>query len=291
MAGGLVAAAALGQLRSASHSRSGLNRLALVSRGASAYSYFDDSFACMAHRGGYLQPADAGRENSLYAFTRAVEAGYRYLETDVHATRDGRLVAFHDDVLDRVTDASGVVADLPFEAVREARIDGQDQVPTLDEVLEAFPGVRLNIDIKAPGAIQPLVATIRAHNAAARVCVASFSGARLRRFRHLMGDRVATGLTGRSVAWGAYMPLLRHLPLPGQVFQVPLRQQVAGREVPVLTGRLIAAARAHDLRVHVWTINDADQMRQLIDLGVDGLIADRIDLLREVAIERGLWTD
>ncbi len=86
------------------------------------------------------------------------------------------------------------------------------------------------------------------------------------------------------------MPLLpTPAPLGGQVFQVPITQSVRAVEVRVLTQRLIAAARANDVRVHVWTINDPRQMHDLIDLGVDGLIADRIDVLREVAIERGLW--
>lgn len=261
-------------------------------RGASTYSYFDEPFALMAHRGGYLDAADADRENSLYAFGRAVEAGYRYLETDVHATADGQLIAFHDDRLDRVTDASGIIAQLGFDEVRRARIAGLDQIPTLDEVLESFPQTRLNIDIKAPGAIEPLVATLRAHRAEDRVCVASFNAGRLRRFRKLMGRRVATGFAGPAVAWSAYLPLLpRLVPVMGQVFQVPISQSVRGREIRVLTKRLVAAAHRYDLRVHVWTINDADQMRELVDLGVDGLIVDRIDLLREMGIERGLWSD
>ena len=266
-------------------------RMTVVSRGTSRYAYFDEPFACMAHRGGYLEPADAARENSLYAFGRAIQTGFRYLETDVHATLDGQLVAFHDSVLDRVTDATGVVADLPLKTVRRALIGGRDPIPTLDEVLESFPEASINIDIKAPGAVEPLVASLRAHRAENRVCVASFSAARLNRFRRLMGPRVATGLASPSVAWAAYVPLLpRLLPPSGQVFQVPMTQSVRRREVRVLTQRLIAAARANDVRVHVWTINDPRQMHDLIDLGVDGLIADRIDVLREVAIDRGLWS-
>ncbi len=261
-----------------------------MKRGATDYPYFDEPFVCMAHRGGYAEPDDAARENSLHAFARAVELGYRYLETDVHATSDGHLVAFHDDVLDRVTDASGVVAQLPFSRVRQALIAGRDQIPTLDEVLESFPDSRINIDIKAPGAIEPLVATLRAHRAEKRVCVASFSAARLSRFRKLAGRGIATGLAAPSVVWASQVAWLpRLLPLAGQVFQIPVTQRAAGRTIRVLTPRLIAAARALDVRIHVWTINDADEMNALIDLGIDGLVTDRIDVLRDVAIARGLW--
>lgn len=266
-------------------------RLQRVTRTASDFPYFDEPFAAMAHRGGYIDPADAPRENSLYAFGKAVEIGYRYLETDVHATSDGHLVAFHDDVLDRVTEATGRVSGLPFAAVREALIAGIDPIPTLDEVLDSFPQAKLNIDIKSPGAIEPLVATIRMHRAEARVCVSSFSPKRLRRFRRLMGPSVATGLSSDAVAFAAFAPRVPHvLPFRGVCFQIPTTQLVKGRTVPILTPALLATARAHDARVHVWTINDADQMHRLIDLGVDGLVTDRVDVLKQVAIDRGLWS-
>lgn len=104
-----------------------------------------------AHRGG----AADGPENTLAQFRRAVAAGYRYLETDVHATADGRLVAFHDAVLDRVTDASGRIADLPWDRVRLARVGGREPVPLFEELLAAFPGARWNVDVKADGALRP----------------------------------------------------------------------------------------------------------------------------------------
>lgn len=262
-----------------------------MNRPAGSYPYFDEQFALMAHRGGYLDEDDAPRENSLYAFGRAVEAGYRYLETDVHATSDGHLVAFHDQVLDRVTDASGTLAAMSFRQVREARIGGIDQIPTLDEVLESFPVARLNIDIKAPGAIAPLVRTLQRHQAQDRVCVSSFSWLRLHRFRKLMPS-VATGLTAPAVALSAFVPMLpRLISLGGQAFQIPVTQTIGGRSVRVLTPRLITAARAHGLRIHIWTINEAAEMDDLIDLGIDGLISDRIGLLRDVAKRRGLWAD
>ncbi|GAA2183910.1 glycerophosphodiester phosphodiesterase [Brooklawnia cerclae] len=262
-----------------------------MNRGASGYAYFDQPFACLAHRGGYVTASgDEGRENSLYAFAKAVEFGYRYLETDVHVTADGRLIAFHDTVLDRVTDAHGRISELPFDAVREARIDGRDPIPTLDEVLESFPDTRINIDIKAPGAIEPLAQALRHHHAERRVCVASFSGSRLGRFRRITRGAVATSAPTPTVAWSAFVPQLpRWINTPGQAFQVPFAQQVAGRTIRVVNRRLMQVARARDMRVHVWTINDADQMHRLIDLGVDGLITDRIDVLKQVAQEHGLW--
>lgn len=257
---------------------------------ASDYSYFDAPFCAFAHRGGPLLPANLGRENSLHAFRQAVALGYRYLETDVHATADGVLIAFHDDRLDRVTDGSGVVAELPWAEVRRARIGGTEPIPTLDEVFESLPDTRFNIDIKASGAVLPLVDTIVAHRAQQRVCVTSFGQDRLAEFRRRMGNHVATGMGPREVARTRFVPLLpRLLPSTGVVLQVPVTTRIAGRRVRIVTRDLVRLAHATGRQVHVWTIDDPDQMHELLDLGVDGLISDRIDVLREVLVNRNLW--
>src|SRR5688572_27407764 len=136
--------------------------------------------------------ANVGRENTLAAFREAVRMGYRYLETDVHGTLDGHLLAFHDLRLNRVTDSRGRIAALTLDQVRRTRINGTDPIPLLSEILEEFPDVRVNIDVKAPGAIAPLARVIREHDALDRVCVGSFSDRRLRAVRQLLGPRLAT---------------------------------------------------------------------------------------------------
>ncbi|MFD5763768.1 glycerophosphodiester phosphodiesterase family protein, partial [Streptomyces sp. NPDC127044] len=130
-----------------------------------------------AHRGG----AADGLENTVAQFHRAVEAGYRYIETDVHATSDGRLVAFHDATLDRVTDGAGRIADLPWEDVRHARVAGKEPVPLFEELLETFPDVRWNVDVKAEPALHPLLYHIGSLDARGRVGVGSLNEARVLR--------------------------------------------------------------------------------------------------------------
>jgi len=144
----------------------------------------------MAHRG--FTYDNGAPENSLPAFAAAVELGFRYVETDVHATSDGTLVAFHDDRLERVTDGRGVLAKLPWSAVRHAKIAGTQEIPTLDAVLESWPELRVNIDCKAAGAVQPLVDVIERHRAHDRVCVASFSDERRRDVLRRLSRPVAT---------------------------------------------------------------------------------------------------
>lgn len=259
-------------------------------RSASDHRYFDSPFIALAHRGGATYEPNLGRENSVHAFEQAAALGYQYFETDVHVTRDGVLVAFHDERLDRATDATGVIAELDHAQVAEARIGGIDPIPTLAELLETFPEARFNIDIKAPGAVEPLVEQINAFRAQQRVCVGSFGIDRIMAFRRLMGSQVPTAVSNAGVLWTAKVPFLPTLVNdPGVAFQMPVSHDVAGHTVRLLTHTMVARAHEAGKQVHVWTIDDAAEMNALIDLGVDGLVTNRIDTLREVLIERGLW--
>ncbi|MFF9377608.1 glycerophosphodiester phosphodiesterase [Streptomyces griseoluteus] len=236
-----------------------------------------------AHRGG----AAEGVENTVAQFHRAVALGYRYIETDVHLTADGTLVAFHDDSLDRVTDGTGRVADLPWAEVRQARVGGREPVPLFAELLETFPEVRWNVDVKAEAALLPFLELVRRTNAWDRVCLGSFSEARVRRAQRLAGPRLATsfgtlGVLGlRLRSWG--------LPAPVRGSAVAAQVPEAQSGVPVADGRFVRAAHARGLQVHVWTVNEPERMHRLLELGVDGIMTDHIDTLREVMEDRGVW--
>ena len=261
-------------------------------RRAAEFGFFDSAFVALAHRGGSKHPENQGRENSMHAFETAVRLGYTHLETDVHVTSDGELIAFHDERLERTTDGTGCVAELPWSAVSSARIGGHDPVSRLGELLEAFPQHFFNIDIKAPGAVEPLYATLKAHAAFDRVCVGSFGARRLRRFRRLAGPTVATAVSGPGILWNRFGGALSALiNSPGQALQLPVRWSIAGRDTVLIGPPLIRAAHRAGKQVHVWTIDDEAQMEELIDLGVDGLVSDNIAGLKRVLQRRGLWRD
>ncbi|MFF9208082.1 MULTISPECIES: glycerophosphodiester phosphodiesterase [unclassified Streptomyces] len=236
-----------------------------------------------AHRGG----AAEGLENTMAQFRRAVEAGYRYIETDVHATKDGRLVAFHDATLDRVTDGAGRIADLPWSQVRDARVAGREPVPLFDDLLDVFPDVRWNVDVKAEAALHPFLNLIARANAWDRICLGSFSEARVVRAQRLAGPKLATSYGTRGVlnlrlrSWGV-PAALRRSAVAAQVPEVQSGIQVVDR-------RFVRFAHAHGLQVHVWTVNEPERMHRLLDLGVDGIMTDHIDTLRKVMEERGVW--
>ena len=249
-----------------------------------------DGPVVMAHRGFSLE----GLENTMPAFAAAVALGVTHVETDVHATADGALVAFHDASLDRVTDATGQIADLDWATVSRARVLGGGAgagVPLLEDVLASWPDLRVNIDVKDWPAIGPLVDVVRRASALHRVCVTSFDDRRTAAVRRALGPGLATSPGRRGVTrWrlGSLLPgsvgqAAARLPARSAVaLQVPL----AAGPLAVVTPRSIDLAHRQGLAVHVWTVNDPVSMRHLLDLGVDGLITDRADLAVQVTRER-----
>ncbi len=258
---------------------------------ADEYAYFDADFLAFAHRGGAHYKPNIDRENSRYAFEQAVKLGYRYLETDVHLTLDGVLVAFHDEQLDRVTDATGRIAELPYEVVSRARINGIDPIPTLSELFEAFPWTRFNIDAKSAGAVDALARTIADHDAYDRVCVSSFGIRRLHRLRRLLGNRTASAASSVGITLNCFVPWLTAvLDSPAPVLQMPVDRRVFGIRLELLTDRLLRTAHQHGKQVHIWTIDEEPELERLIDAGVDGIFTDRPDTLKSVLQRRGRWT-
>ncbi|CAN5629281.1 glycerophosphodiester phosphodiesterase [soil metagenome] len=236
-----------------------------------------------AHQGGGAEHP----ENTMVAFEHAVSLGYRYLETDVHATADGVLVAFHDDDLDRMTDHGGSIEDLPWSVVRHARIQGGHPIPLLEDMRGAWPEVGINIDPKHDAAVGPLAALLARTGAAGRVGVGSFSDRRLARLVRSVGPDLCTSLgpigVARLVVASRGVPVGR---LRAACVQVP----VTRRGITVTDARLVEEAHQRGLQVHVWTVDDPVEMLRLLDLGVDGLMTGRPTLLKAVLEERGEWT-
>ncbi len=281
-----------------------------------------------AHRGG----AAHAPENSWRAFEHAVGLGYGYLETDVQATLDGALVAFHDRTLDRVTGRPGRIARMNHRDLAAALIDGTEPIPLLEDLLGAWPDVRFNVDLKDAPAIEPLAAVLRRTGAWDRVCVTSFSASRLRAARRVFdrqvcmaaspigtavvrfgGPRGPRDLTrpgpARAGGGGPGQPQRARAGPPGRGAgqhgpaaaagrgtQLALAERLARTgvrcaQVPaqVATPAFVSRAHALGLHVHAWTINSPGLMRELLDIGVDGIMTDETVALRDVLISRGEW--
>jgi glycerophosphoryl diester phosphodiesterase len=235
----------------------------------------------------------------MEAFSGAVSLGYRHVETDLHLTRDGTLVCLHDHTVDRTTDGSGLVSELTFDELggldagyRHSGTEGPVfrgrgiRVPSLEETVLTFPDVAFVVDLKTENLVGPLIEIIDRLDLHDRLIVGSFSDRRLDEFRAAAGGRVATSTgAGLSRSWVLASRMGRGVRCDAAALQLPRRS----RGVRVVDGRLVAAAHDSGLQVHVWTVNHPGEMAELLDLGVDGIITDRPDLLKEVLIERGAW--
>ena len=237
-----------------------------------------------AHRGGL----SVAPENTMAAFQDAVDLGYTHVETDVHVTSDGVLVAFHDDGLLRTCGIDARIEDTPWQVLRRARVDGREPIPLLADILATFPDLRVNIDCKTQQAEGALSDLLSATDCLDRVCLGSFSGRRLGRFRERFGQALCTSMGPAEVArtvLGA-VTTRRIAPRgPALAAQVPVRQG----PIPVVTRRFVEAAHAMGIHVHVWTIDDPAEINRLLDLGVDGVMSDDTRTLRDVFITRGIW--
>ncbi len=235
----------------------------------------------------------------MEAFQGAVDLGYRYLETDLHRTRDGVIVVCHDDTLDRTTDGVGKLSARTWEEL--GSLDAayhyaphQDyprrgtgvRIPSLDEIFDAFPSIRLILDLKEPGFETNLADYLRENGREDQVMVGAFSDLRLARFRKASRGRVATssGPAETLALWTASR-LGQSPRFKADALQIP--EEFAF--VPLADQKLVAAAEAGGRQVHVWTVNDPADMAQLLDRGVHAIITDRLDVLKQLLESRGEW--
>lgn len=248
-----------------------------------------------AHRG-----ADTTRENTLAAFSDAVDRGYAYLELDVRTSRDGELVVFHDETLDRTTNGTGPLSERTWAELSELlvvrdvdgdRQGGGEPLLRFEDLLTAWPDVHLNVDLKDDEAAPVIAKLIDRHDAWDRVLIASFHDSRRRRFTRAAGRRIAmSGGAAAIVALVLTAPLglahwvgrrLAHI----DCVQVPVRQG----PVPVVTSRFVARCHEAGLAVHVWVVDEPAEMERLLEMGVDGLMTDDVDALAQVMEDRGFW--
>ena len=265
--------------------------LAVIANPIPQHPFFNqESVLVMAHRGGRnLWP-----ENTLYAFERSVDLGVDVLEMDVHSTNDGAIIVMHDSSVDRTTNGTGPIQDFTLADLQTldagyswTEDEGQTYpyrnqnilVPTLEKVFKSFPDVKMNIEIKQtqPSIVVPLCEIIRAYQMTEKVLIASFDMDTIEEFRNTCREVAATAgedevrmlyILSRVYLGRLYQP-------PAEAVQVP---EYWG-DIHVLTERFVKAAQNRNIEVHVWTINDEESMRLMLDIGVDGIITDNPDRL------------
>jgi glycerophosphoryl diester phosphodiesterase len=259
------------------------------------HPYFDGPYPrAYAHRGWHIDDL-AGCENTLAAFHGAVAEGFTYLEMDVHASADRVAVVHHDPTLDRTTDGSGPISAHTVAALAGVRVRGREPLPLLEQVLTELPDTRITVELKSDAVVEPVLAVLERTDSWHRVCLGSYSDGRLRQARAVAGSRLCTSMAQgaafglRSRAWLDRLPdplrRLPALPSPGDLAQLPRRFG----PLTVVDAALLRAAHGSGREVHVWVVDTPAEMTALLDLGADGLLSDRPDLLRDVLHARGAW--
>ena len=239
----------------------------------------------IAHRGGGAERP----ENTMAAFEHAVSLGYRCIETDVRATRDRVVAVYHDQDLDRLTGHTGPLAARDWRDLDAVRIDGTEPIPRLEDVLDAWPDLRLVVDPKADDVVAPLMEVLHRTKSRERICIGSFSAHRLRWIR-----TDAPGCTScspfevvrlRAESWTVPVGTLE-----ADCAQVPPRQPIFGDiSIPVVDPAFVRAAHARGMPVQVWTVDEEAEMEHFLDLGVDGVMSDHVTRLKAVFERRNLW--
>ena len=266
-------------------------------------------FFGFVHRGG----DEKKTENTLEAFQYSSDLGFVFMETDVQSTSDGRVVIFHDADLKRIAGIDKKIKDLTFDEVTNIDLINGGKIPSLEETLFSFPNLRFNIDIKTNSAVEESIKIIKSHEALTRVCLASFSNKRIRRIRKLAGSQSCTSMSQLEVVNAIFHVLAENLGSG-----INLRRKMRGDEayfkskwmrttipfngipdcaqvpvgqwgIPIVTQSFIRIMNLLGKFVHVWTIDEPEEMNRLIDLGVDGLMTDKPSILKSTLIDRGLF--
>lgn len=249
------------------------------------HPFFDhDGPLPLAHQGGGGEEI----ENSTAAFANARRLGYRYLDIDLQVTSDGVLVAHHDDTLERLTGLDGPVSTRSWAELSEARLPNGEPLARFEDLLEAHPDVFWNIEVKSDEATESVVAAVRNHGIDARTCLNTFSDLRMHKVRKAAaGLEPAYSTPIASTLWlkaASYVPFL-----PFRTSAHATQAPIKDRGVPVLDERYVRRAHKAGLKAIVWTIDEPDEMRRLLDIGVDGILTDEPAALKSVLEERGVW--
>ena len=247
------------------------------------HPFFEDySFFGFVHRGGDEEET----ENTIDAFKYSSDLGFVFIETDVQATKDGHIVIFHDATLKRMAGVNKSIDELTLKEINEIDLLDGGKIPLLSEALETFPDLRFNIDIKTEDALEETIQIIKKMNFLDKTCLASFSSSRLKRIKNLAGPEACISSGQMDIFKMMCQSIGIELQATmSQCAQIPVKQW----GVPVLTKRFIETAKKQNKFVHVWTIDDIDQMFELIEFGVDGLMTDKPSVLKEAMLKKGLF--
>lgn len=243
-----------------------------------AFNYLNSNFAAFAHRGG----ANDFVENTLEAFEQSINLGYKYIETDVQATKDNKLVIFHDSDLKRMLDKEIDIASIDYDELCKYKINGIHKIPTFLEAVNSWPEINFNIDPKSQKSAELLINELKSVGNLDRFCIGSFDSHKLYKIREAFDDKICTSMGTNEVVNFYFLRFFGINNISTPCIQIPYYR----RGFKVITAGLIEDAHKFNKKVHAWTIDDPNQMNELIDMGIDGIMTDSPELLKTVLAKK-----
>jgi len=237
----------------------------------------------IAHRGGSF----FGAENTMDCFEHAINMGFKTIETDIQATKDNKLVVFHDLTLDRLTSEKGIIKEKTWNELKNIKVLGKFQIPLLSDIFNIWPEIKINIDPKNDHCIDELIKFLEINDYFDKICIGSFSGKRLEKLRDVFGSKLCTSAGPKEVLKLKIASIIgnHNISIDAQCVQVPIKYY----GIKIIDRKFIEFCHNLNLKVHVWTINDILEMEKLLDLGVDGIISDNLEGLKTVFCKRKIW--
>ena len=235
------------------------------------HPFFEYAFQPIVHRG----LSDNFSENTLESFKETTSLGYKYLETDLRLTSDNYVVAFHDDNLKRVANFDKKINDISFKEIKNINLINGGTILDLGSLLEEFPRTKFNIDVKDFNTLIPTIEILDSLNVYDRVCVASFNSFILWRLKKMRPQSCVSMGVLDTFLFKLFNILINEI----DCIQVPLKW----RGLKVFNNKLVKKAHLHNFKIHVWTINDEEEMVKLINENIDGIISDDAVLLKSVS--------
>lgn len=225
------------------------------------HSFLKSKFQGFVHRG----DTSSYIENTLEAFKSAETLGYKYIETDLRETKDGKIITFHDANIKRITGSNITINRSSLSDIRMRRLPKNETIPTIDEVLEELPDSYFNMDLKVSNMEEKVLKKIKSHNALDRICLGSFNSKTIKKI-NVLEPKIITSMGLAQVVKYKFFNIKSN----SKLIQIP----ISWNGIKVITKRFIEKLHNDNFKVHVWTINKEKEMQRLIDMGVDGIMTD-----------------
>ena len=245
-----------------------------------AFNYLNSNFAAFAHRGG----ANDFVENTLEAFEQSINLGFKYIETDVRATKDNKLVIFHDPDLKRMLNLEIDISSINYDELSSYKINGVHKIPTFLETVSSWPNINFNIDPKSDKSAELLISELKSVGNLDRFCVGSFDSTKLNKIRNAFDNKLCTSMGTNEVINFYFLRFFGINSINTPCLQLPYYKN----GFKIITAKLIRDAHKFNKKVHAWTIDDPKEISELLDMGIDGIMTDSPKLLKNEMAKKGI---